>query len=192
MSKPSTAHARAQRCFCGSAAFPARVLSAAMHLVHRATDGEKKNLFCAQQETVPKSGRCISSGNARAALFRVEHARTEGVILERAIELHALVQQAEIKFGTISDDDKERLAQLDRDSPTATLRPALMDRFFRRGAPLWSPLSRGYPTSPCPPLSRLPTLAEQNDNPAQTYPKTVHCPFYNRPCPGVDHVCEVH
>jgi predicted transposase YdaD len=36
----------------------------------------------------------MSPENFVAALFRVEHARTEGVILERAIELHALVRQS--------------------------------------------------------------------------------------------------
>jgi len=36
----------------------------------------------------------MSPKNFVAALFRVEHARTEGVILERASELHALVRQA--------------------------------------------------------------------------------------------------
>ncbi|MCK9522486.1 MAG: Rpn family recombination-promoting nuclease/putative transposase [Proteobacteria bacterium] len=36
----------------------------------------------------------MSPENFVAALFRVEHATDEGVILERAIELHALVRQA--------------------------------------------------------------------------------------------------
>ena len=56
-----------------------------------------------------------------AALFRVEHARTEGVILERAIELHALVRQVEMKFGAIEAADKERLSQLNHDQITRAL-----------------------------------------------------------------------
>ena len=36
----------------------------------------------------------MSPENFVAALFRVEHARSEGVILERASELHALVRQS--------------------------------------------------------------------------------------------------
>ncbi|MCK9523199.1 MAG: hypothetical protein M0R76_09175 [Proteobacteria bacterium] len=41
--------------------------------------------------------------------------------MERAIELHALVRQVEMKFGAIEAADKERLSQLNHDQITRAL-----------------------------------------------------------------------